>query len=81
MLDVRFGMVRRHPELERLICAAVSNQHFASQLIAAPEVALEQSGHGRNLSPAERALVLSIQGAGNIHEFAAQLHARVQSLA
>jgi hypothetical protein len=81
MIDVHFGAKRRYPELERLICAAVSNQHFASQLIAAPELALEQSGHGRKLSPSERALVVSIRGVVDIYEFAAQLYARAQSLA
>jgi hypothetical protein len=73
--------VPRYPELERLICAAVSNKQFAAQLIIAPDLALEQFGHGRNLSPAERALVVSIRNADDIYDFAAQLHTRAQSLA
>jgi hypothetical protein len=81
MLNIRFGAVPRYPELERLICAAVSNQQIAAQLISAPELALEQFGLGRNLSPAERALVVSITGADDIYEFAARLHARTQALA
>ena len=78
MMNVCFGARPRHPELERLICAAVSNQSFASQLVATPELALRHSEYGRQLSPAEWALVTSISGASDIHDFAAQLHARVQ---
>ncbi len=76
-MTVRFGVGRRYPELERLICAAVSNQRFASQLIAAPETALKHSEHGRQLTPTEWALVTSIDGATDIHDFAARLHARM----
>ncbi len=78
MMNVRFGGRPRHPELERLICAAVSNQRFASQLVATPELALRHSEHGQQLSAAEWALVTSISGATDIYDFAAQLHARVQ---
>ena len=78
MTPLRFGIKRRHAELERLICAAISNQRFAAQLVATPALALETSEHGRQLSPAERALVLSIRGATDIHDFAARLHAQVQ---
>jgi hypothetical protein len=56
----------------------VSNQGFASQLLAAPEAALRQSEHGRQLSAAEWALVTSIDGATDIYDFAARLHARVE---
>ena len=77
-MTLRFGAQRRHPELERLICAAVSNQRFANQLITAPEMALRHSEHGRQLTPAEWAIVTSIDGATDIYEFAARLHARVQ---
>ena len=78
MMDVRFGTERRYPELERLICAAVSNQGFAKQLVAAPDVALERSEYGRHLSAAERALVASVSGATDIYDFAARLHTRVR---
>jgi hypothetical protein len=77
-MNLRFGTERRHPELERLICAAMSNQRFATQLVAAPRAALEHSEHGRQLTPAEWALVTSIDGASDIYDFAARLHARVQ---
>jgi hypothetical protein len=74
------GVPRRHPELERLICAAVSNHRFATQLIAAPATALEHFEGARLLSPAERALVTSVNGATDIYDFAARLHACVQSV-
>jgi hypothetical protein len=77
---VRFGATRRHPELERLICAALSDQRFATQLVEAPEVALELFGHGDQLSPIERALVVSIDSAIDIYDFAARLHAKVQQM-
>lgn len=78
MLDIRFGAKQRFPELERLICAAMSNQDLARQLVTAPELALDQWRHSRNLSPFERKLVLSIRGVVDIYEFAAQLYARTQ---
>jgi hypothetical protein len=78
MMNMRFGGLPRYPELERLICAAVSNQRFANQLLTAPEAALEVSAHGHKLSPAERAIVASINGAKDIYDFAARLHAKVQ---
>lgn len=77
-MTLRFGVERRHPALERLICAAVSNQRFATQLVAAPEAALRHSEHGRQLTPSEWAMVTSIHGADDIYDFAARLHARVQ---
>ncbi len=77
MIDVRFGIRRRHVELERLVCAAVSNQRFARQLLAEPELALEHSENGLQLSPSERALVMSINDAIDIHDFAARLHERL----
>ena len=78
MLDVRFRKARRHSELERLVCAAVSNPHFATQLLAAPATALTHSEHGHQLSADEWAAVVSINGATDIYDFAARLHARVQ---
>jgi hypothetical protein len=78
MINVTFGGEPRHAELERLVCAAVSNPRFATQLLAAPEIALERSEYARRLSAAERALVVSIAGAADIYEFAARLHARVR---
>ena len=78
MINVTFGTKRRHVELERLVCAAVSNARFATQLLAAPDAALESSEYGRHLSSAERAIVTSINGATDIHDFAARLHARMQ---
>jgi hypothetical protein len=78
MINVTFGAEPRHAELERLVCAAVSNPRFARQLLASPELAVERSEYARRLSAAERALVASIAGAQDIHEFAARLHARVK---
>ena len=77
MITVTFGAQRRHAELERLVCAAVSNPKFARQLVTAPGPALEQSEYARRLSAAECALVASIDGAEDIHDFAARLHALV----
>jgi len=73
-----YKTARRHPELERLICAAVSNQGFAKQLISAPAVALERSTYGCRLTPTEWELVTSVSGATDIYDFAARLHACIQ---
>ena len=79
MLQIRFGMRLSHPELEGLICAAISNRRIASLLLTNPEAALVQlEQRDVQLSPTERAMVTSITGAADIHEFAAQLHAKVQ---
>lgn len=67
-----------HPELERLICAAVSNNRFAASLLTAPESALDCAGHSQHLSPTEREMVTSIHGARDIYDFAARLRRRVQ---
>jgi len=80
MIRVTFGMKRRHIELERLVCAAVSNPRFATQLLTAPGQAVESSEHGGRLSADERALVASIKGATDIHDWAARLHARVEQV-
>jgi|GEM_PF-6839335 len=72
----RFGQARRHPELERLICAAGSNHQFAQLLVSAPEVALNQYEYRRHLSGTERDMVLSIQ-ATDIYDFAGQLHSLI----
>jgi len=80
MINVTFGAEPRHAELERLVCAAVSNPRFARQLLSAPELALDRSEYARRLSAAERAMVVSIAGARDIYDFAAQLHARVQQV-
>ena len=77
--NLRVGRERRHPELERLICAAVSNERFATQLIAAPAEAIERLGYGKALSPSERDLVVSITDAADIYDFAARLHAQVHA--
>lgn len=77
MIDTRFS-VMRHPELERLICAAISNQLFASQLLSAPQDALAIWDTRYSLSPDEQALVTSIDNATDIYDFAARLHAKVQ---
>jgi len=79
MIDMRLGVVRRYPELERLVCAAVSNKHFAAHLLVAPEAALNLQGYGPKLSPTERELVVnSTNGAADIHDFAARLYAEIQ---
>lgn len=70
---------RQHfPELERLISRAVTNERFAAQLVSAPATALAQSEYGERLSATEHAMVVSITGAGDLHQFAAQLHEKVQ---
>jgi len=77
MFYKRPGDVPRYPELERLICAALSNQRLAAQLLRTPEDALDILAHACHLSPDERAIVVSIAGAQDIHEFAARLYAKV----
>ena len=71
---LRFGRARRHPELERLICAAVCNARFASLLITSPEQALALSECGKRLSIDERRMVLSIRDADDIYDFAGRLY-------
>ena len=79
MIDTRLGVTRRYPELERLVCAAVSNTGFAAQLLVAPEAALSLLEYGLKLSPTERELVVnSTNGAADIHDFAARLYAEIQ---
>lgn len=68
----------RHPELERLICAAVSNQKIAALLVAEPAHAIKHVGQRFRLSPHEQALVASIVDADDIYDFAARLHAAVR---
>ena len=78
MLQVEFGIRRYHPELERLICTAVSNKQLAALLLTNPEVALSQFEQRYvQLTPTERSMVTSITGATDIHEFAERLHAKV----
>ncbi len=74
---LRFGRVRTHPELERLICAAICNTHFASLLVNSPEQALAQSEVGQRLSIDERNMVLAIRDADDIYDYAGRLHALV----
>lgn len=69
-----------HPNLERLICAAVSNARLAELLIQAPMRALAQYEVGRFLTAAERRLVSKINDAQDIYEFAGRLHALVTAL-
>jgi hypothetical protein len=64
----------RHRELNRLICRAISNPRFARTLITTPDTALATAEH--ELSADEVALVRSIRAA-DIHDFAAQLYAKV----
>jgi len=63
-----------YPELNRLICRAISNPKFANKLIVAPEAVLTSGEH--KLSPSEEALVRSIR-ARDIYDFAAQLYLMV----
>jgi hypothetical protein len=74
-LAVRFGRVRRHPELERLICAAICSTSFATLLLSNPEGALAQSEVGQRLSADERDMVLAVRHAANIYDYAGRLHA------
>ncbi len=74
---LRFGRVRRHPELERLICAAICNTRFATLLLNSPEQALAHSEVGQCLSTDERNMVLAIRDADDIYDYAGRLHALV----
>ena len=69
-----------YPELNRLICAAVSNQQLAAMLLQTPEVALNAWERRHPLSSNERALVVSTIAGGqqitDIHDFAAMLYTR-----
>jgi hypothetical protein len=67
----------RHPNLERLVCAALSNTQLAETLLCRPELALRKYEVGRALTDSERRMVLSVTGAGDIYEFAGHLHAVV----
>ncbi len=78
MLELSRRMSPQYPELERLVCVALSNQRFASLLLTTPEAALDIGHHGFQLSPAERTLVASINGATDIHDFAARLYVKMQ---
>jgi hypothetical protein len=69
-----FGRRRRHPELERLICAAAIDPRFAALLVANPAQALRESELGAKLSADEQAMVLSINNARDIHDFAGRLY-------
>lgn len=69
---------RRHPALERFVCAAISSAPLADVLLCNPALALRRYEVGRNLSDFERRLVLSITDAGDIYEFAGRLHAVVR---
>lgn len=66
-----------HPNLERLICAAVSSARFGALLVGAPAQALAQFQVGRCLTTVERRLVLAISDAADVAEFAGRLHASV----
>lgn len=72
------GSARSFPGLERLICISLADPDFAARLLADSAVALAQAAPAIQLSPAEQALAESIAGAADIHDFAAQLHAKVQ---
>ena len=72
------GGVRQYPGLEQLICVAMADPAFASQLLIDPPGALIWISASISLTPLERRLVASITGASDIHDFAARLHARVQ---
>lgn len=67
----------RHPALERLVCAAISNAQLADALLQTPALALQRFEVGRKLSALECRLVLGITDASDIHEFAGRLLAAV----
>jgi len=77
-LLARLGSARRYPDLERLICAAALNPDLATRLLSDPAAALDLPEYVFRISPAERALILSIQGASDIYEFASRLHEAIQ---
>lgn len=62
-------------ELSRLMAAAVVNRKFRDLLLANPAAALE-TGQGEesfNLTPDEKALILPIQHAQSLADFASEL--------
>ena len=67
----------RHPGLEQLIVIALADSQFARALLANPAAALESTSHSISLSPLEKNLVISIQNAADIHDFAAQLYNKI----
>jgi len=71
-------VARTYPGLEQLICAALADPNIAAELLAHPAAALRHLEPDVRLSPVERELVLSIVAAADIHDYAAQLHRKVQ---
>jgi hypothetical protein len=67
----------RHPGLEQLIVIALADSQFATALLADPAAALESTSHPVSLSPLEKKMVVSIQHAADIHDFAAQLYNKI----
>lgn len=58
--------------------AAAINPDFAKLLVNDPVAAIELIESDLQLSSTERDLVLSIQGAADIHDFALRLHHQIQ---
>lgn len=67
-----------YPEIERLIGNAVCDPGFAEVLLRDPHQALASGGYHLRMSQRESQLVLSIQGAGTIREFATRLYQCLQ---
>lgn len=74
----RSGTVHVYPGLEQLMCAALADPALATQLLRDPDATLRAIAPTIQLTPAERALAVAVRDAVDIHDYAAQLHSRVQ---
>jgi hypothetical protein len=76
--QLQVWLAHTHSGLERLMVVALADSSLAAQLLVDPWAALDRAQPILQLSPAERAMVASITGAADIHDFAARLYSRVQ---
>jgi hypothetical protein len=66
-----------YSKLNQLIIIALANPAFAERLVRDSVSALQEYRDTVTLPPEDQALVESIQGATDIHDFAAMLHSRL----
>ncbi len=66
--------IRQYSGLERLICMALSDQHFTQQLLNEPDIAIAQRVALLELSAEEYMLATAIHSAKDLHDYAAQLY-------
>jgi hypothetical protein len=67
-----------YPGLERLICLALADPHFAAQLLADPASAVERASAPLRLSQTELAFVKMVKGAVDVPNFAERLYVHIQ---